>query len=154
MKLAVPLLAALLVSGCSAPATATPARAASAATAAAETILASDGGVLRPIQNGDRLALRSGWATVRLTPLPLETDGQLQVSIFDADGQPASAEVSVDYASMDMDHGHMVEHGVMHEGCYQMPLTFAMPGSWRLVIHVVRAGTEETLTVVLPEVGL
>jgi len=29
-----------------------------------------------------------------------------------------------------------------------------MPGSWRLVIHVVRGGTEETLTVVLPDVGL
>ncbi len=153
MRFVAAILGALLVTGCSSATTTTSAPA--AVTAAKDTtILASDGGVMRPITNGDRVGLHSGWATLRLSPTRIETDGRLQVSLFDADGRPVAADVSVDYASMDMDHGHTIEHGVMHEGCYQMPLAFAMPGSWRLVIHVVRGGTEETLTVVLPDVGL
>ena len=152
MRLAAAILGALLVTSCSSAATTAPAPA-TTGTAKETTILAKDGGVLRPIANGGRLALRSGWATVRLSPTPLETDGQLEVSVFDTDGRPATADVSVDYVSMDMDHGHTMERGVLHEGCYRMPLAFVMPGSWRLVIHVARGGTEETLTVVLPDVG-
>ncbi len=157
MRLAAAILGALLITACSSVATTTPAPAAATpASAAAKetTILANDGGVLRPIANGGRVALRNGWATVRLSPTRLDVEGQLEVSIFDPDGRPATADVSVDYVSMDMDHGHTIERGVLHEGCYRMPLVFLMPGSWRLVIHVVRGGTEETLTVVLPDVGL
>ncbi len=152
MRLVAGILAALLVAGCS-PAAATP-TAAGAAAARATTILASEGGVMRPIANGDRVALRTGWATVRLSPVSIDADAQLEVSVFDPDGRPATADVSVDYVSMDMDHGHTVEHGVLHENCYRMPLSFAMPGSWRLAIHVVRGGAEEIVTLVLPDVGL
>ena len=154
MKLGAAILAALLVAGCSSTVTMKPSTVSTTAAAKETTILASEGGVLRPIANGGRVALRSGWATVRLSPTRVDQDGQLEVSVFDADGRPATAEVSVDYVSMDMDHGHTMEHGVFHEDCYRMPLSFVMPGSWRLVIHVARGGTDETVTLVLPDVGL
>jgi hypothetical protein len=154
MRIFVPVLAVVLASACGSAAA--PAPTAHAATTAAKgiTILASDGTVMRPITNGGRVPLRSGWATVTLSPVPLAEDGQLQVSVFDADGRQIEAEVSVDYVSMDMDHGHTIEHGVMHGNCYQMPLSFAMPGSWKLVVHVVRGGSDESVTLVLPEVGI
>lgn len=152
MRLVLGLVLSLVASAC-APAAA-PAPVSAAASGKDVTILASDGGVMRPIANGGRVPLRSGWATVTLSPVPLQDTGQLKVSVFDADGRLAEADVSVDYVSMDMDHGHTVERGVLHENCYQMPLSFAMPGSWRLQIHVVHGAADETVTLVLPEVGL
>lgn len=152
MRLLAAVLAAILVAACS-PGASTTVEPGPVASAKSITILANEGGVLRPIENGARLPLRSGWVTLRLaTAATLE--GQLEVSVFDADGRQATADVAVDYSSIDMDHGHTTEQGVLHEGCYRMPLSFAMPGAWRLVIHVVRGGTPETLTVVLPDVGL
>ena len=118
------------------------------------SILVGDGTVMRPIANGGRVPLGTGWATLRFSPVPLGEDGQLQVAVFDGEGKPVDADVSVDYASLDMDHGHMVERGVFHENCYQMRLSFAMPGRWRLLVHVVRGASEDTVTVLLPEVGL
>lgn len=152
MRLVLALLVAVVASAC-AP-TAAPIPTSAAAPGKDITILASDGAVMRPIANGGRVPLRSGWATITLSPVPLQETAQLKVSVFDADGRLAEANVSVDYASIDMDHGHTLEHGVLHENCYQMPLSFAMPGSWRLLIHVVRGPTDDTVTLVLPEVGL
>lgn len=145
------VLALSLVTAC-APAATAPAPAAVSATDV--TILASDGAVMRPIANGGRVPLRTGWITVHFAPVPLEEDGELKVSVFDADGRPAQADVSVDYASMDMDHGQEMAQGVFHENCYQMHLSFVMPGRWRLVVHVARGGNEEAVTLILPEVGL
>jgi len=155
MRLAAAIFATLLVTGCSAAVATSPASPTPFGQIARDTtILTSDGGVLRPIPNGGRVALRSGWAAVRLAPGKLEDRGRLEVTVFDADGRQASADVSVDYASMDMDHGHTLEHGVVHEGCYRMPLTFVMPGSWRLVVRIARGGADETFTLVLPDVGM
>ncbi|HZP94964.1 MAG TPA: hypothetical protein VFC31_01320 [Candidatus Limnocylindria bacterium] len=148
------LLAAVIASACTTTAVSAPASAPAAGGGKDITILAGDGAVMRPIANGGRVPLRSGWATITLSPVPLAETGQLRVSVFDAEGRQTEADVFVDYASIDMDHGHTVEHGVLRENCYQMPLSFAMPGSWRLMIHVVRGATDETVTVVLPEVGL
>lgn len=152
MRLVLAVLVAVVASACAPTAAPTPTSA--AAPGKDVTILASDGAVMRPIANGGRVPLRSGWATITLSPVPLQETAQLKVSVFDADGRLSEANVSVDYASIDMDHGHTLEHGVLHENCYQMPLSFAMPGSWRLLIHVVRGPTDDTVTLVLPEVGL
>ncbi|HEU5288219.1 MAG TPA: hypothetical protein VFV20_07440 [Candidatus Limnocylindria bacterium] len=152
MRLVLTLLVAVVASACAPTAAPTPTSA--AAPAKDVTILASDGGVMRPIANGGRVPLRGGWATITLSPVPLQETAQLKVSVFDAEGRLAEANVSVDYASIDMDHGHTLERGVLHENCYQMPLSFAMPGSWRLLIHVVRGPTDDTVTLVLPDVGL
>jgi len=151
MRLAAALLSALLVSGCTAATAAAPAP---AATTPDAPLLASEGGVLRPIDNGGRVALHSGYATVRLSPSPQSMDPLLQVYVFDSAGQAATADISVDYESLDMDHGISTAQGVWHEGCYRMGLSFGMAGSWRLVIHVVRAGAEEKVVLVLPWVGL
>lgn len=154
MRLIGVLLAGLIATACGQASVGTPASASASATGKDVTILASDGAVMRPIANGGRVPLRAGWATITLSPVPLEETAQLQVSVFDTGGHLVDADVSVDYVSMDMDHGHTVEHGVLHENCYRMPLSFAMPGSWRLLVHVVRGGTDDTVTLVLPEVGL
>jgi hypothetical protein len=138
------------------------ATACTAATAAVPTpgpnedapLLASEGGVLRPIDNGTRLALRTGYATVRFTPSPQSMDPDLLLSIVDASGNATAADVSVDWESLDMDHGMSTEHSKPVDGGYRTRISFAMPGSWRLVIHVVRGGAEEKLILVLPWVGL
>jgi hypothetical protein len=153
MKLAaVALLSVVLASGCAA-ATATP-PATTAAAADEAPLLANEGGVLRPIENGGRVAMHSGYATVRLSPSPQSMDPLLQVTVFDAADGAQEADVSVDYESLDMDHGVTTAHGMLHEGCYRMGLSFGMAGSWRLVIHVTRAGAEEKVVLVLPWVGL
>jgi hypothetical protein len=153
MRLAAVILSGLLASGCVAATTAAVAPAAPAAMPDAP-LLASEGGILRPIDNGGRVAMHSGYATVRLSPSAQSMDPLLEISLFDSAGNPANADVSVDYESLDMDHGTSVAKGVFHEGCYRMGLSFGMAGSWRLVIHVMRSGTEEKVVLVLPWVGL
>lgn len=150
MRLAAAVLSALLATSCSAATTAV----APAAAAPDAPLLTSEGGVLRPIDNGGRIALHSGYATVRLSPSPQDLDPQLQVSLFNSSGQPMTGDVSVDYESLDMDHGMTVAQGVLHEGCYRMGLSFGMAGRWRLVIHVMGGGSEEQVVLVLPWVGL
>jgi hypothetical protein len=150
MKLAAALLGLLLATACS------------AATAAVPTptpgpdapILASEGGVLRPVENGGRLPLKTGYATVRLWPSPQSMDPNLQVAIFDASGQAAVAEVWVISEMLDMEHGTETIPATVRDGFYQMHLSFGMPGAWRLAVHVKRGGVEETITLVLPWIGL
>lgn len=150
MRLVSLALAISLAVACSPAVTPAPA----APAVAGVTILASDGAAMRPIVNGGRVPLRNGWATIQIAPVPLTGDGRLRVGVFDRDGREVDADVSVDYSSLDMDHGHIIERGVLHERCYEMPLSFAMPGRWRLLIHVVRDADEDTVTLLLPEVGL
>jgi hypothetical protein len=148
----VALVTALLATGCSAAAAAPAPKAAVVVDEA--PLLASEGGVLRPIDNGGRVAMKGGYAEVRFTPSPQSMDPQLQVSLFDPAGQPRTADVSVEWESLDMDHGTDSATGSLHEGCYRMRLSFAMPGSWRLKVHVTGSGAEEIVTLVLPWVGL
>lgn len=58
------------------------------------------------------------------------------------------------HVSIDMDHGQTTEAGVLHGDCYRMRLAFVMLGVWRLHLHVTRDGLAETVTIVLPSVGL
>ena len=117
-------------------------------------LLTSEGGVLRPIENGSRLPMRSGYATVRLTPGPQSMDPQIDVTLFDNSGQPVTAEVFAEYESLDMDHGIEKIQARPVDGLYRMRLSFSMQGMWRVVVHVTRGATEEKLTLVLPWVGL
>ncbi len=149
MRIAAALLALVLATGCSAATAAAPT---TSATADAP-LMVSEGGVLRPIENGSRLSLRSGYATVRLWPSPEDMDPNLQVGLFDAAGKPAVANVSVVAEMLDMDHGTETATGVLRDGLYQMHLSFGMQGRWRLVVHIARDGAEEILTLVLPWVG-
>jgi len=144
------LLASLIVS-CGAP----PALPAPATVPAAKqiAILASEGGVLRPIANGGRVALRGGWATVTLAPAA-GGEADLDIALFDSAGRTVTGDVRASYESMDMDHGSTVEPGVLHGDCYRVRLSFIMPGAWRVVVHVAHDGVEESLTLVLPQAGL
>ncbi len=150
MRLAAAILAALFAASC----TAATATAPSPAAPPDAPLLASESGVLRPIDNGGRVALKSGYATVKLSPSPQSMDPLLQVWVFDSAGKAQEANVSVDYESLDMDHGMTTAMGQFHEGCYRMGLSFGMAGSWRLTIHVARGAAEEKLVLVLPWVGL
>ncbi len=157
MKLVAAMLGAVLLAGCSAAtaATQTPAGSFSAAAVPDAPLLASEGGIMRPIENGARLALQNGYVTVRLAPSPQSMDPVVQVAVFDRAGQPVAAEVAVDYESIDMDHGQNTEPAVLRDGSYRARLSFAMQGIWRLVIHVKRAGVaDDKVTLVLPWVGL
>ncbi|HEY3218944.1 MAG TPA: FixH family protein [Candidatus Limnocylindria bacterium] len=149
MRLAAALVWLVLAAGCSSATAAVP-----TPTTEEAPILASEGGVLRPIDNGSRLAMKSGYATVRLWPSPQSMDPSLQVALFDPSGQATSAEVWVVTEMLDMDHGTEKISATLRDGLYQMRLSFGMPGSWRLVVHVKRGGAEETITLVLPWIGL
>lgn len=169
MRLAAAVLGALLLSACSsaaatsgaagggpaaeAPAATSRTLAGEAAATAAVVILADDGGLLRPIANGGRIALREGWTTVRFSPVPLGERVRLDVAVFDGSGRAAPGELCVTYESLDMDHGRATEKGVPNHDGYFVPLHFVMPGSWRLVLKITRPGAEDRVTLVLPAVG-
>jgi len=127
---------------------------ASAAAVPDAPLLTNEGGVLRPIENGGRLPMRSGYATVRLTPGPQSMDPQIDLVVFDSSGQPLTADVTAEYESLDMDHGVEKIQARAVDGCYRMRLSFSMQGMWRVIIHVARGGADEKLTLVLPWVGL
>lgn len=145
-------VAGLVLASC---ATASAAIPASTTTAMPDApLLVSEGGVLRPVDNGARLPLRIGYAMVKLTPGPQSMDPDIDVAIFDSAGTSAGADVFAEYESLDMDHG--VERVLARDvgGHYRMRLSFAMPGTWRVVIHVTRGPADEKLVLVLPWVGL
>jgi len=117
-------------------------------------LLTSEGGVLRPVENGARLPLKSGYAIVRLSPSPRSMDPDVDVDVFDARGTAVVADVVAEYESLDMDHGVERVQAKPRLGGYRMRLSFAMQGSWRVVIHITRGIVEDTVTLVLPSVGL
>ncbi len=154
MRIAALILVGALLGACTEAVAHPQPPSAAGGTSAGATILVSEGGVMRPIQNGGRVALRSGWATLRFSPLPLDFESSLDVALFDSSGASVTGDVSAQYESIDMDHGRTTSTGSPHEGGYRMPLAFEMPGAWRVVVRIARGGTEETITIVLPAVGL
>lgn len=121
---------------------------------AAETILVSEGGMLRPLENGGRVAISDGWATVRFSPPPLQrSDLVLDVAVLDAKGRPVQATVAVTYEMLQMDHGRSTERAVPHDGLFRMAVRIPMPGAWRFTIHIDRDGVASDLIVVVPEIG-
>lgn len=163
MKLLGATLVALLLASCTSAAAGTPGGgvAGSAArtsaggpsAAGAVTILVSEGGLLRPVDNGGRVALHEGWATIRVSPVPLRERTELDVGVFDGSGRAVAGRVDVTYESIDMDHGRTTVTGIPDDGGYHVPLELIMPGAWRLVVEIARGGTADTVTLVLPEVG-
>jgi len=145
-------LAGLLIASCSAASAAAPTPTTTAMPDA--PLMVSEGGVLRPVDNGARLPLPSGYAIVKLTPGPQSMDPDLDVTIFDSAGTPAGVDVSAEFESLDMDHGIERVQARKTGSSYRMRLSFAMPGTWRVVIHVARGTSEEKLVLVLPWVGL
>jgi hypothetical protein len=145
----VAVLVAVLATGCSVGVAASQPPATSEA-----NLLVSEGGMLRPIDNGGRVGLKSGWATVKLWPSPQDMDPNLEVAVFDAAGNVVSADVWVVYEMMDMDHGIDESRATFREGLHRMHLSFGMQGSWKLVVHIARAGLEESVVLVLPWIGL
>lgn len=117
-------------------------------------ILVDEGGVMRPVANGGRVALRSGWAIVRFDRVPIAPESQVVVTVFDGSGAATAAEVTAVYEALDMDHGRAVARAVTDGGSHRLRLAFEMPGQWKVTVRVARAGSEETFTLVLPLVGL
>jgi len=148
------VLAGLLLAACSPASASVPTATATTAAVPEAPLLTSEGGVLRPVDNGARLPLRSGYATVRLTPGPQSMDPQIDISVFDAAGTSLGADIFAEYESLDMDHGIEKVQARDVGGHYRIRLSFAMPGAWRVVIHVTRGAADERLVLVLPWVGL
>lgn len=118
------------------------------------TILATDGGLLRPIRNGGRVAIPDGWATLTFSPLPLQRDQlDLDVGVLDAAGRPADAAVQVTYESLDMDHGVFTQRATAHERRYRVPVQIVMPGRWRFTVSIERGGQATRLVIVVPDIG-
>lgn len=117
------------------------------------TMLLSDGGVMRPLEQGGRVALRSGWATVSALPGPRDGEIEMTVALFDAAGAPADAGVSAVYESLEMDHGRTVVQGVVREGAARLALRITMPGAWGVELRIRRADADETFRLMLPDVG-
>lgn len=144
-------LALALVTACA------PAAATTASTGAAEeqpTILASDGGLLRPITNGGRVAIPDGWATVTFSPLPLAREQlDLDIAVLDAAGRPVDAAVQVTYEMLDMSHGVFTQRATLHQGRHRMPVNIAMPGRWRFTVTIDHGGRATTVVLVVPEIG-
>jgi len=150
MRIAAVLLATMLV-GCTASA-ATPSTGTDAEDGV--TMLASDRGIMRPLENGGRVSLASGYATLRLWPSPRSMDPDVYVSVFDETGKAVAADVSIDWEMLDMDHGQNTDHAQLRDGTYRTRLSFGMAGRWRLVVHIDRGGIDEKVVVLLPSIGL
>lgn len=145
------LLAALLVGACAARVPAAVAEPAAPADAEA-TVFVSEGGMLRPLANGGRVALRDGWAEVRFTPYPLGPRSDLDVRIIDGrSGRAADADVTVLYEMLGMEHGMVVQRATPRsDGHHTAPLNVAMPGQWRFMLRIARSGEVESVVLVLP----
>ncbi len=149
MRLHAAVLAAVVLSGCGNAAALTPS---SPPGDPPTPILTSEGGVLRPIANGGRIALMDGSATVTFDPYPIGLDGRVRIETFDGSGSPRDADVTLMYESIDMDMGQTTEKGGGPAAVHGFPLQLDMPGAWRLVFTVTRAGAAQTVRVVLPQV--
>ena len=118
------------------------------------TILISDGGMLRPIENGGRVTIPDGWVTVTLSPPPLQrTDFTLDVEVLDDSGIAVDAAVEISYQMLQMDHGVFTERATAHAGRYRIPVHIPMPGTWRFTVSIDRGGVVTSLVVVVPEIG-
>lgn len=149
------ILAGALLGACGAAATVAPPDPEPAAVEVIETtILVSDGGMLRPIDNGGRVAIPDGWATVTLSPPPLQrTDFALDIDVLDASGRALEAAVEVRYEMVQMDHGVITERATSHAGRHRVPVHIPMPGMWRFTVSIDRGGVVTSLIVVVPEIG-
>lgn len=110
------------------------------------TIFVSEGGMVRPLTNGARVPLEGGgWATVSFSPFPPREDADLEVAL---DGVGA-AEVTVICEMVGMDHGSTKRAAVALGHRFRAPLSFPMPGAYRVVIEVGGTAARSTLVLVV-----
>jgi hypothetical protein len=78
---------------------------------------------------------------------PIRGDNTLEALIMNEDGQPVSdAAVSFDIDMTNMSHGkNVTDAASLGDGWYRGNVFFLMPGPWRVIVGIQRAG--ETTTV-------
>lgn len=139
------LVLALLASAC------VPNGPAAPPAAATPAVFLSEAGALRPIANGGRVPIADGSVEVSFAPYPPETTTQLVVVVRDATGRAVPADVRVLYEMLGMDHpaasALALRDGERHRATIGLP----MPGAWRFVLRVGRAGTATSLLFIVPE---
>lgn len=135
-------IAAMLLASCgmmSAPAVdqPTPIPTFTPAVSAAQDGVATPAPALGGKQSGDLLV----WIFSDPNP-PSRGDATLEVFIASADGQPVSdAEVSFDIDMTNMSHGKNVTIAEsLGDGRYSGEVFFLMPGPWRVIVGIERAG--------------
>lgn len=135
---------ALLIAGCTAPGADEVTEQVTAA------VFLSEGGVMRPLQNGDRVALlEGGWATLTFSVFPPRDGSELEVALQGT----AATSISVATEMVGMDHDATTETAVLRDGRYLVPLSFPMPGAYRVLVRVSGAAATSTLTLVIASGG-
>jgi len=78
---------------------------------------------------------------------PIRGSNTLEAFITDANGQPVTgAKISFDIDMTNMSHGkNVVEAKPTGEGRYSGKASFMMPGPWRVIIAIERAGQTRTV---------
>jgi hypothetical protein len=78
---------------------------------------------------------------------PIRGDNTLEVFVADTDGQPISdAKLSFDIDMTNMSHGkNVVTSSSLGEGHYSGKVFFLMPGPWRVIVGIERAGQTNTV---------
>jgi hypothetical protein len=78
---------------------------------------------------------------------PIRGSNTFEAFITDASGQPVTdAKISFDIDMTNMSHGkNVVEAKSMGEGHYSSKVSFLMPGTWRVIVAVDRAGQASTV---------
>jgi hypothetical protein len=78
---------------------------------------------------------------------PIRGDDSLKVSVTDANGQPITdATVTFDIDMTNMSHGkNVVTASSSGDGSYSGKVFFLMPGPWRVIVGVQRAGQQSTV---------
>lgn len=134
--------AALLLGACAAPGASTET---SPAGGARSTIFVSEGGMVRPLENGARVALASGGAAaVSFSPFPPGREAALEVVLEGTD-----AEVSVSTSMVGMDHGAAVSRAAREGGRHRAALSFPMPSTYRIAIEVARPGAHDSVVLIV-----
>lgn len=115
----------------------------------------SEGGFLAPLKNGGRVQLADGWAQLYFAPYPPQARTDLDVVVYDgATGRPASADVSIAYEMLGMEHGVVTQRAAPGApGHHRIPLNLGMPGMWRFQLKVLHGGATSTVLLIVPEVG-
>ncbi|MEW5938630.1 MAG: FixH family protein [Chloroflexota bacterium] len=141
------MFAAFLLASCgmmSAPLTEQPTSIPTFASAdsSAQTPIANQPPALGGKQSGDLLV----WIFSDPNP-PSRGDTILEVLIADLDGKPISdATISFDIDMTNMSHGRNVTAASsLGEGRYNAKLYFLMPGPWRVIVGIERAGETSTV---------
>ena len=93
-------------------------------------------------QSGDLLV----WIFGNPNP-PIRGDNTLEVFVTDANGRPISdATLSFDIDMTNMSHGkNVVTASSLGEGRYSGEVFFLMPGPWRVIVGIERAGQTNTV---------